>query len=103
MNLARFALRPLDTLRAWHARYGNVLTVRLTVFGTDVYVAHPEAIGELFTGDQSDLLAGEANSFMQPVIDPQLGARPRRPGAHPASASCSCRPSRAPAWRLSAR
>jgi cytochrome P450 len=70
VNLARFALRPLDTLGAWHARYGNVFTVRFSVFGTGVYVADPEAIRELFTGDQSDLLAGEANSFMEPLLGP---------------------------------
>ena len=29
MNLARFAIRPLETLRAWHARYGDVFTVKL--------------------------------------------------------------------------
>ncbi len=70
VNLARFALAPLETLRAWHRRYGNVFTVRLTVFGTGVYVADPEALKTLFTGDQSDLLAGEANSFMEPVLGP---------------------------------
>jgi cytochrome P450 len=68
VNLVRFALRPLDTLRAWHEHYGDVFTVRLPVFGTGVYVADPTAIRELFTGDQSDLLAGEANSFMEPVL-----------------------------------
>jgi cytochrome P450 len=68
VNLARFALDPLGLLRAWHRRYGDVFTVRFTVFGTGVYVADPVAIRELFTGDQSDLLAGEANSFMAPVL-----------------------------------
>jgi cytochrome P450 len=55
-------------LRAWHARYGDVFTVRMTGFGTGVYVADPDAIRQLFTGDQSDLRAGEANSFMEPVL-----------------------------------
>jgi cytochrome P450 len=68
VNLAHFALRPLEALRAWQARYGDVFTVRFTVFGTGVYVADPVAIRELFTGDQSDLRAGEANSFMSPVL-----------------------------------
>ena len=70
VNLARFALAPLDTLRGWQDRYGNVFTVPFAVFGTGVYVAEPAAIKELFTGDQSDLLAGEANSFMEPVLGP---------------------------------
>lgn len=70
VNAALFAHRPADALRRWRARYGDVFTVRLTGFGTGVYVADPEAIRELFTGDQSDLRAGEANSFMEPILGP---------------------------------
>ncbi|MFL5870543.1 MAG: cytochrome P450 [Solirubrobacterales bacterium] len=62
VNTARFARRPLDTLIAWHERYGDVFTVRLLVFGVGVYVADPAEIKAMFTGDQSDLLAGEANA-----------------------------------------
>jgi cytochrome P450 len=57
-------------LRKWHDRYGDVFTIKITGFGTGVYVADPEAIRLLFTGDQSDLLAGEANSFLEPVLGP---------------------------------
>jgi cytochrome P450 len=60
----------LDVLRRWQARYGDIFTVRMTGFGTGVYVVDPAAIRELFTGDQSDLLAGEANSFMEPLLGP---------------------------------
>ena len=68
MNLLALAADPLGALHAWQRRYGNVFTVRFTAFGQGVYVADPEAIKELFTGDQSDLLAGDANSFMAPVL-----------------------------------
>ena len=68
VNAVRFARRPLDVLREWHARYGDVFTVSMIGFGTGVYVIDPDAIRELFTGDQSDLRAGEANSFMEPVL-----------------------------------
>jgi cytochrome P450 len=68
LNAVRLARSPLALLRRWHARYGDVFTVRITGFGTGVYVAEPGAIRELFTGDQSDLRAGEANSFMEPVL-----------------------------------
>lgn len=68
VNALRFARRPLDVLRAWYDRYGDTFTVSITGFGTGVYVADPEAIRELFTGDQSDLLAGEANSFLTPIL-----------------------------------
>src|SRR5438309_5497205 len=70
LTLARFVLKPLEMLRAWQARYGDVFTLRFPGFGTGVYVADPDAIRELFTGDQSDLLAGEANSIMEPVLGP---------------------------------
>ena len=70
LNLARFARRPLDVLLRWHARYGDVFTVRFTGFGAGVYVADPLAIRELFSGDQSDLRAGEANSIMEPLLGP---------------------------------
>src|SRR5271155_4170337 len=70
VNSLRFARRPLDMLRSWHARYGDVFAVRLLGFGTGVYVVDPGAIRELFTGDQSDLRAGEANSVLEPVLGP---------------------------------
>src|SRR3954470_484192 len=68
VTTARFARRPLDALRGWHRRYGDVFTVRYLGFGTGVYVADPDAIRGLLTGDQSDLLAGEANSILEPVL-----------------------------------
>jgi cytochrome P450 len=70
ITTAQFVRRPLDTLRGWHARYGDVFTVSYIGFGTGVYVADPEAIRDLMTGDQSDLLAGEANSILEPVVGP---------------------------------
>jgi cytochrome P450 family 135 len=68
--MLRLTHRPIETLLEWQARYGDVFTVTYTGFGTGVYVADPESIRQLFTGDQSDLLAGEANSFMEPVLGP---------------------------------
>jgi cytochrome P450 len=68
VNTLRFQLRPLQTLLGWQRRYGNVFTTRFLVFGTGVYVAEPDAIRELFTGDQSDLHAGEANAPLAAVL-----------------------------------
>jgi cytochrome P450 len=70
LNTVRFARRPLGMLQEWHKRYGDVFTITMLGFGTGVYIADPDAIRELFTGDQSDLRAGEANSFMEPVLGP---------------------------------
>jgi cytochrome P450 len=71
LNLVRLGARPLETLLGWHRRYGDCFTVRYPVFGTGVYVADPQAIRALHTGDQSDLRAGEANAPLAVV----LGAR----------------------------
>jgi len=68
VNTARFSLRPLETLLGWQRRYGNVFTTKFLVFGTGVYVAEPAAIKALFTGDQSDLHAGEANAPLSGVL-----------------------------------
>jgi cytochrome P450 len=64
----RLVRRPLETLRSWRRRYGDAFTVRMLVFGTGVYVSDPEEVRGLLTGDQSDLLAGEANSPLTPVL-----------------------------------
>jgi cytochrome P450 family 135 len=68
VNLLRLLERPLPSLLGWRERYGDLFTVRYPIFGTGVYVCDPEAIRELLTGDQSDLLAGEANAPLAPVL-----------------------------------
>jgi cytochrome P450 len=70
VNGLRFQRRPLDQLLEWHARYGDAFRVKIPGFGVGVYVADPAEIKKLFTGDQSDLRAGEANSFLEPVLGP---------------------------------
>src|SRR3954471_8392481 len=70
VNTLRFVRKPLEMLEQWGARYGDAFTVKIVGFGKGVYVADPHAIKELFTGDQSDLLAGKANSFLAPIIGP---------------------------------
>ncbi|MGH2951479.1 MAG: cytochrome P450 [Solirubrobacterales bacterium] len=68
LNTIRLLRQPLETLVGWQRRYGDVFLARFLVFGKGVYVADPEEIRRLFTGDQSDLLAGEANSPLAPVL-----------------------------------
>jgi cytochrome P450 len=68
VNTARMLQRPLESLLGWRERYGDVFTVPLLVFGTGVYVGDPAAIRDMFTGDQSDLRAGEANAPLAPVL-----------------------------------
>lgn len=66
----RFLHRPVDRLRAMHAEYGDAFTIHFTGFDPGVYVGEPQAVRALMTGDQSDLLAGEANAFLTPVLGP---------------------------------
>src|SRR5205823_5342251 len=61
LNSARLVQKPIESLLGWHELYGDLVTVPLLVFGTGVYIADPDAIRELFTGDQSYLHAGKAN------------------------------------------
>jgi cytochrome P450 len=68
VNMARLVQRPVESLLDWHRRYGDLFTVKLPIFGTGVYVCDPDAIRGLFTGDQSDLRAGEANAPLSPVL-----------------------------------
>jgi cytochrome P450 len=58
-------------LMACRRRYGDVFTVRIFPFGPLVYVADPEAIKTVFTGKPHVFHAGEANSFMTPVLGPR--------------------------------
>ena len=68
VNHARLIRRPIESLLGWHERYGDAVTVPLLVFGTGVYVRDPDAIRAMFTGDQSDLHAGEANAPLSAVL-----------------------------------
>jgi cytochrome P450 len=68
LNTLRLMQRPMESLLGWRERYGDLFTVSFLVFGTGVYVADPEAIRDMLTGDQSDLHAGEANAPLSPVV-----------------------------------
>jgi cytochrome P450 len=68
IQTALFVRWPRQMLTRWHRRYGDAFTTHYLTFGRGVYVADPAAIKELFTGDQSDLLAGDANSFLEPIL-----------------------------------
>jgi cytochrome P450 len=68
VQTALFMRWPRQMLTRWHRRYGDAFTTHYLTFGRGIYVSDPAAIRELFTGDQSDLLAGDANSFLEPLL-----------------------------------
>src|SRR4051812_6866318 len=61
-------MRPHQTVKACQRRYGDTFRVKFAFFGEGVAVGDPTEIRQLFTGDQSDLLAGHANGFMTPIV-----------------------------------
>ncbi len=60
--------RPMPFMERCHARYGDVFTVRIAQEGTWVFLAHPDAIKQVFTGDPAVLHAGEANRVLRPWL-----------------------------------
>jgi cytochrome P450 len=64
----RWWRRPLETLEACRAAYGDMFTYRIAHEGTWVFVSDPEAVKQVFTGDPRLLHAGEANTVLLPVL-----------------------------------
>jgi cytochrome P450 len=52
---------PTRDMEALGARYGDVFTVRNSLFGTLVVFSHPDALKQIFTGDPAVFHSGEAN------------------------------------------
>jgi cytochrome P450 len=51
-------------------RFGSIYTIRFLTLGDLVYLADPEHIKQVFTGDPELFRAGEANQLMEPVLGP---------------------------------
>ena len=68
LNTLRLMNRPLESLLRWRREYGDVFSAPMLVFGMGVYVSDPDAIKGMFTGDQSQLRAGEANAPLAPML-----------------------------------
>jgi cytochrome P450 len=66
----RYARDPLRFFTRLHDRFGNVFSLSFPYFGRIVYVADPEIVKRVFTGDAALFHAGEANAT---VLEPTLG------------------------------
>src|SRR5918912_1869170 len=60
--------RPFPYLERCHARYGDTFTLRIAREAPWVFVTHPDAVKQVFTGDPRLLHAGEANIVLLPVL-----------------------------------
>jgi cytochrome P450 family 135 len=66
----RYTRDPIGFFVRLTERYGDAFTVSFPYFGRIVYLADPELVKEVFTGDPAQFHAGEANAT---VIEPALG------------------------------
>ncbi len=62
LQAALVARDPYAFMRKRNRRYGDVFTSRFPFFGRIVYVADPELVKRVFTGDPATFHAGEANA-----------------------------------------
>jgi cytochrome P450 family 135 len=64
----RWIYRPGAMLEDCRRRYGDMFTLRIAHEGTWVFLAHPDMVKQVFTGDPQVLHAGEANVVVQPFL-----------------------------------
>ena len=67
----RWIYRPGAMLEDCRRRYGDMFTLRIAHEGTWVFLAHPDMVKQVFTGDPRVLHAGEANVVVQPFLGNQ--------------------------------
>jgi len=67
----RWVQWPLPLMDECAARYGDVFTLRLPQSPPIVMFSHPDAVKTIFTGDEEDLRAGEANFRLEPILGRQ--------------------------------
>ena len=60
--------RPMPFMERCHARYGDMFTLRIAQEGTWVFLAHPDLVKQVFTGDPKILHAGEGNRVLGPIL-----------------------------------
>jgi cytochrome P450 family 135 len=64
----RWLVRPTAMMEELHRRYGDMFTVEIANEGTWIFLAHPDAVKQVFTGDPRLLHAGEANRILLPLL-----------------------------------
>jgi cytochrome P450 len=64
----QWIVRPTAMMERCQRRYGDMFTLRLVHEGRWVFLAHPDAVKQVFTGDPRLLHAGEANVVLLPFL-----------------------------------
>jgi cytochrome P450 len=68
LQTLRWIFRPGAMLEDCRRRYGDMFTLRIAHEGIWVFLAHPDAVRQVFTGDPRLLHAGEANVVLLPML-----------------------------------
>jgi cytochrome P450 family 135 len=68
LQTLRWIYRPGPMLEDCRRRYGDMFTLRIAHEGNWVFLADPDAIKQVFTGDPRVLHAGEANVVVLPLL-----------------------------------
>jgi cytochrome P450 family 135 len=63
-----WVFRPLPFMERCFARYGDIFTLKVAQEGTWVFLADPEMVKQVFTGDPRVLHAGEGNTVLLPIV-----------------------------------
>lgn len=71
VQILQFTLRPLPYLEECLQRYGDPFTLRMGSLGTYVALTAPELVKQAFTAGSDQLLAGEANAIVEPIVGKQ--------------------------------
>jgi cytochrome P450 len=71
LQTLRWLARPAAMLDDCARRYGDMFAIRIAHEGTWVFVTHPDAVKQVFTGDPRLLHAGEANVVLLPLLGNQ--------------------------------
>jgi cytochrome P450/predicted unusual protein kinase regulating ubiquinone biosynthesis (AarF/ABC1/UbiB family) len=68
LQAMRWVQWPVPFLEECGQRFGETFTLRLPSAPPIVFFTHPDAIKAIFTGDEEDLRAGEANYRLEPIV-----------------------------------
>jgi cytochrome P450 len=69
VQAVRFSRDPIGFLERCRRRYGKVFSLPFPAYGRLVYVADPDLIKQVFTGDAATFHAGEANArALEPIL-----------------------------------
>jgi cytochrome P450 len=68
LQTLRWIVRPTAYMEECRRRYGDSFTLEIANEGKWVFLTHPDAVKQVFTGDPRLLHAGEANVVLLPVL-----------------------------------